>query len=176
MIASEREAARSARKRDGREAGKSASWQREKLERNLAQAASWGDAIMRLAVKSKIALGVAALAVVMLTTALPALAQDVPGIEICTRESRLDRRVSCLQSNVEFLQQLLARSTRETQQKLNSATREIATLKELLAVATANMTELREQLAGMQAKIDQLQRDGQPGPPPNRKANADPKP
>ena len=97
----------------------------------------------------------------------------MPGIEICTRESRLDRRVSCLQSNVEFLEQVLSKSTRETQQKLNAATREIGTLKELLAVSTANMAELREQLAGMQAKIEQMQRDGQPGSPPNRKASAD---
>ena len=109
----------------------------------------------------------------LLTTVVQAAAQDVPGIEICTRESQPDRRVSCLQSNVEFLQQLISKSTRETQQKLNSAAREIATLKELLAVATANMAELREQLADMQAKIEQLQRDGQPSPPPNRKASAD---
>jgi septal ring factor EnvC (AmiA/AmiB activator) len=129
--------------------------------------------LMRFAVRSKIALEVAGLAVLMVTTAVPAAPQDVPGIEICTRESRLDRRVSCLQSNVEFLEQALAKSTRETQQKLNSAAREIATLKELLAVSTANMAELREQLAGMQSKIDQLQRDAQPGPPPNRKASAD---
>jgi hypothetical protein len=105
----------------------------------------------------------------MLTTMVPAAAQDVPGIEICTRESQLDRRVSCLQSNVEFLQQLISKSTRETQQKLNSAAREIETLK--LLVATANMAELRERLADMQAKIEQLQRDGQPSPPPNRKAS-----
>jgi septal ring factor EnvC (AmiA/AmiB activator) len=128
---------------------------------------------MRLAVRSKIALEFAGLAVLMLTTAVPAAPQDVPGIEISTRESRLDRRVSCLQSNVEFLEQVISKSTRETQQKLNSATREIAALKELLAVSTANMAELREQLAGMQAKIEQLQRDAQPGPPPNRKASAD---
>jgi septal ring factor EnvC (AmiA/AmiB activator) len=128
---------------------------------------------MRLAVRSKIALEFAGLAIWMLTTAVPAAAQDVPGIEICTRETRLDRRVSCLQSNVEFLEQVISKSTRETQQKLNAATREIAALKELLAVSTANMAELREQLAGMQAKIDQLQRDGQPPPPPNRKASAD---
>ena len=43
----------------------------------------------------------------------------------------------------------------------------------LLAVSTANMAELREQLAGMQAKIEQLQRDGQPPSPPNRKASND---
>jgi len=128
---------------------------------------------MRLAVRSKIALEFAGLAVLMLTTAVPAVPQDVPGIEICTRESRLDRRVSCLQSNVEFLEQVISKSARETQQKLNAASREIAALKELLAVSTANMAELREQLAGMQSKIEQLQRDAQPGPPPNRKASAD---
>ena len=108
----------------------------------------------------------------LLTTVVRAAAQDAPGIEICTRESQPDRRVSCLQSNVEFLQQLISKSTRETQQKLNSAAREIATLNELLAVATATMAELRERLSDMQAKIEPLQRDGQPSPPPNRKASA----
>jgi septal ring factor EnvC (AmiA/AmiB activator) len=124
-------------------------------------------------VRNRIALELTGLAVLVLATVVPAAAQDVPGIEICTRESRLDRRVSCLQSNVEFLQQVISKSTRDAQQRLNSAAREIATLKELLAVATANMAELREQLAGIQAKIDQLQRDSQPGPPPNRKASDD---
>jgi hypothetical protein len=123
-------------------------------------------------VRSKIAPEIAGLAVLFLTTVLPAAAQDVPGIEICTRQSQLDRRVSCLQSNVEFLQQLISKSAREQQQKLNSAAREIATLKELQAVATANMAELRERLTDVQAKIEQLQRDGQPSQPPNRKASA----
>ena len=31
-------------------------------------------------------------------------AQDVPGIEICTVEKTWERRTSCLQSNVDFLQ------------------------------------------------------------------------
>src|SRR5436190_1193925 len=31
-------------------------------------------------------------------------AQDVPGIEICTVEKTMERRTSCLQSNVDFLQ------------------------------------------------------------------------
>jgi hypothetical protein len=95
----------------------------------------------------KIAPEIVRLVVVTLTTVVRAAAQDVPGIEICTRESQPDRRVSCLQSNVEFLQQLISKSTRETQQKLNSAAREISALKELQAVATANMAELRERLA-----------------------------
>ena len=116
-------------------------------------------------------LGIAGFVLSLLATPTPA--QDVPGIEICTRESQLDRRVSCLQSNVEFLQQLISKGTRETQQKLNSTAREIAMLKELLAVASANMVELRERLTDMQARIEQLQRDGPPSPPPNRKASAD---
>ena len=123
--------------------------------------------------KSKIAPEIARLAVLLLTTVVQAAAQDVPGIEICTRQSQLDRRVSCLQSNVEFLQQLISKSTRETQQKLNSIAREIAMLKELLAVASANMVELRERLADIQARIEPLQRDGPPSPQPNPKASAD---
>ena len=38
----------------------------------------------------------------------PAPAQDVPGIEICTVEKTMERRTSCLQSNVDFLQKTLA--------------------------------------------------------------------
>ena len=45
-----------------------------------------------------------------LPTAIPAelFAQDVPGIEICTVEKAMDRRTSCLQSNVDFLQKTVA--------------------------------------------------------------------
>jgi hypothetical protein len=52
-------------------------------------------------VRSKTAPEIAGLAVLLLTTVVRAAAQDAPGIEICTRESQPDRRVSCLQSNVE---------------------------------------------------------------------------
>ena len=34
-------------------------------------------------------------------------AQDVPGIEICTVEKTMERRTSCLQSNVDFLQKIV---------------------------------------------------------------------
>jgi len=46
-----------------------------------------------------------------LPTAIPAelFAQDVPGIEICTVEKAMDRRTSCLQSNVDFLQKTITR-------------------------------------------------------------------
>lgn len=86
-----------------------------------------------------------------------ALAQDVPGIEICTRESRLDRRTSCLQSNIEFLQQAATRNALDAQQKLSAANREVAALKEQLAAAGREIATLKDALAVVEAKIGQLQ-------------------
>jgi uncharacterized protein YecT (DUF1311 family) len=74
----------------------------------------------------------------------PTWAQDVKGIEICTVESRMDRRTSCLQSNVEFLQQTINKNTAEAQRRLATADREI--------------TALKEALASLQTRIDQLQK------------------
>ena len=70
-------------------------------------------------------------------------AQDVKGLEICTVESRMDRRTSCLQSNVEFLQQTINKNTLDAQQKLAAASREI--------------TALKAALASVQARLDQIQ-------------------
>src|SRR5262247_1972579 len=91
-------------------------------------------------------------------TLVAAVAQDVPGIEICTRESRLDRRTSCLQSNVEFLQQVLTKNALDAQQRLAAANREIATLKEQLAAASHDLTTLKDALAAVEARIEQLQK------------------
>jgi uncharacterized protein HemX len=60
-------------------------------------------------------------------------AQDVPGIEICTVEKTMERRTSCLQSNVDFLQKTISKLTRDHQQKLDAANRQIETLKASLA-------------------------------------------
>ena len=54
------------------------------------------------------------LALILVVLAAPALAQDIRGLEVCTAEKAMERRTSCLQSNVEFLQQALAKQARET--------------------------------------------------------------
>ena len=56
-------------------------------------------------------------------------AQDVPGIEICTVEKTMERRTSCLQSNVDFLQKTINKLTLDHQQKLDAANRQIEGLK-----------------------------------------------
>jgi chromosome segregation ATPase len=101
-------------------------------------------------------LGMAYLGLSLLATPTPAPAQDVPGIEICTRESGLDRRTSCLQSNVEFLQQVVTKNALDAQQKLSAANREIAALKEQSAAASQEVAALKDALAAMQAKIGEL--------------------
>src|SRR5579872_7576449 len=60
-------------------------------------------------------------------------AQDVPGIEICTVEKAMDRRTSCLQSNVDFLQKTIGRLMADHQQKLDAANRQIESLKAAVA-------------------------------------------
>jgi hypothetical protein len=105
---------------------------------------------------------------VLLAPPRPAVAQDVPGIEICTRESRLDRRTGCLQSNVEFLQQVVAKNALDSQQKLAAANRDIAALKEQLAGADRDVATLKDALAAMQARVDALAK-ASPSPRPEAK-------
>jgi hypothetical protein len=58
-----------------------------------------------------------------------ARAQDVPGIEICTVEKTMERRTSCLQSNVDFLQKTMTKLAADHLQKLDAANRQIEGLK-----------------------------------------------
>jgi hypothetical protein len=73
-----------------------------------------------------------AMAPCMLTSAT-AWAQDVPGIEICTVEKTMERRTSCLQSNVDFLQKTITKLGLDHQQKLDAANRQIEGLKSTVA-------------------------------------------
>jgi prefoldin subunit 5 len=90
--------------------------------------------------RTVLALGVLA-PYVLLSAA--AFAQDVPGIEICTVEKTMERRTSCLQSNVDFLQKTIAKLAADQAQKLDAANRQIEGLK-------AN-------LASLQKVVDELQ-------------------
>jgi len=69
----------------------------------------------------------------LLSISGPLRAQDIPGIEICTVEKTMERRTSCLQSNVDFLQKTITKLNLDHQQKLDAATRQIDALKVTLA-------------------------------------------
>ena len=73
-----------------------------------------------------------------------ARAQDVPGIEICTAEKTMERRTSCLQSNVNFLQKTITKLGIDNQQKIDATNRQIEALKGTIA-------ELQKTVADIQA-------------------------
>jgi hypothetical protein len=93
------------------------------------------------------------LTAVVPAAAPPAAAQDVPGIELCSRESRMDRRTGCLQSNVEYLQQLIVKNALDTQQKLAAANREIAAQRDSAAAAAKEIAALRDAVADLKAQM-----------------------
>jgi hypothetical protein len=68
-------------------------------------------------------------------------AQDIPGIEICTAEKTMERRTSCLQSNIDFLQKTISKLSLDHQQKLDAANRQIEALK---AYALAQQKSIEE--------------------------------
>jgi TolA-binding protein len=75
----------------------------------------------------------AAFALLMASWPATVHAQDVPGIEICTVEKTMERRTSCLQSNVDFLQKTINKLTTDHQQKIDAANRQIEALKGAVA-------------------------------------------
>src|ERR1700676_60492 len=91
----------------------------------------------------RIALAVPVAMAACLLTPAAAPAQDVPGIEICTVEKTMERRTSCLQSNVDFLQKTISKLAADHQQKLDAANRQIEGLKSTVA--------------GLQKIVDDLQ-------------------
>jgi TolA-binding protein len=84
-------------------------------------------------------------AAALLMASLPATvrAQDVPGIEICTVEKTMERRTSCLQSNVDFLQKTITKLTTDHQQKIDASNRQIEALKSAVVGLQKVVTELQ---------------------------------
>src|ERR1700742_3495940 len=98
-------------------------------------------------------------AALLVLTAIPAelRAQDVPGIEICTVEKAMDRRTSCLQSNIDFLQKTITKLQADHQQKLDVANRQIDALKVAIAglqKVVAVMQAAQKQMADEMKKVE----------------------
>lgn len=72
-----------------------------------------------------------------------ARAQDVPGIEICTAEKTMERRTSCLQSNVNFLQKAITKLGLDSRQKIDAANRQIEALKGMVAELQKTVAEIQ---------------------------------
>jgi hypothetical protein len=109
----------------------------------------------------RIALVASMVAAPCLLTPGRAAAQDVPGIEICTVEKTMERRTSCLQSNVDFLQKTLTKLAADHQQKLDAANRQIEGLK----ATVASLQRIVDDLQAAQKKAAEDQKKKADVPP-----------
>ena len=87
----------------------------------------------------------AAFALLMASSTATVHAQDVPGIEICTVEKTMERRTSCLQSNVDFLQKTINKLNTDHQQKIDAANRQIEALRGAVIGMQKVVSELQAQ-------------------------------
>ena len=102
--------------------------------------------------RSAAARRLSAAGLMLLALVLPAAAQDIRGLEVCTAEKQMERRTGCLQTNIELLQQMLTRLTRETQDKMAAAGRDLAAARAEIAALKSAMAKLNGELAQMKAK------------------------
>jgi hypothetical protein len=108
----------------------------------------------------RIALAVSVALTPTILTPAAASAQDVPGIEICTVEKTMERRTSCLQSNVDFLHKTITKLSADHQQKLDAANRQIEGLKSTVV--------------SLQKIVDDLQGQKKPAEDQKKKPDASP--
>jgi len=94
------------------------------------------------------------LALLLAAGSQPASAQDIRGLEVCTAEKQMDRRTSCLQSNVEFLQQTLNKLAHDTQDKMVATDRDLAAARAEITALKSTVDKLNTELAQLKAKSD----------------------
>ena len=75
-------------------------------------------------------------------------------MEVCTAETKMERRTGCLQANVEFLQQALIKLARETEDKIKAANRDLAAARAELAALKSTVEKLSGELAQIKAKAE----------------------
>jgi uncharacterized protein YgiM (DUF1202 family) len=97
---------------------------------------------------------VSSLAVLLAMSASPAVGQDIRGMEVCTAEKQMERRTSCLQANVEYLQQALIKLDQEMHDRSTAADRDLTEARAAIAALKSKMDELSRELVQMKAKAE----------------------
>jgi hypothetical protein len=99
--------------------------------------------------------------VLLLAVALlvPARAQDIQGMEVCTAEKQMERRTGCLQANVEFLQRALSKLARESQDGIAAANRDLTAARAEIAALKSTVEKLNSELTQIKAKADKAKAD-----------------
>ena len=94
------------------------------------------------------------LTAMLVMTLSPAIGQDIRGMEVCTAEKQMERRTSCLQADVEYLQQALLKLDREMHDKSAAADRDLTEARAEIAALKSKIERLDSALAQMKAKAE----------------------
>ena len=89
------------------------------------------------------------LAIILLAT--PSSAQDIVGVEDCAKARDPDKKVGCLQSNVNYLHGLIRRNETASQARLRD-------INAKLAAATAQVEGLLREVTALKAALDELKK------------------
>lgn len=84
-------------------------------------------------------------------------AQDIAGIEDCTKTTGLDKRTGCLQSNVNVLQQLVSKNALDARQRLTAANNEVVALKNETVALKSDIATLKGLVTSLQKSLEELQ-------------------
>jgi predicted nucleic acid-binding Zn-ribbon protein len=68
-------------------------------------------------------------------------------MEVCTAEKQMERRTSCLQADVDYLQQALIKLDREMHDKSAAADRDLAQARAEIAALKSKIEQLASELA-----------------------------
>jgi predicted RNase H-like nuclease (RuvC/YqgF family) len=93
-------------------------------------------------------------AVLLAISLSSAVGQDIRGMEVCTTEKQMERRTSCLQADVEYLQQELIKLGREMHDKSAAADRDLTEARAEIAALKSKVEQLNGELAQMKAKAE----------------------
>jgi predicted RNase H-like nuclease (RuvC/YqgF family) len=94
------------------------------------------------------------LAALLVISASPAIGQDIRGMEVCTAEKQMERRTSCLQADVEYLQQALIKLDREMHDKSATADRDLAEARAEIAALKSKIEQVTSELAQLKTKVE----------------------
>ena len=87
----------------------------------------------------------------MLTMAAAAQAQDIVGVEDCSKARDADKKVGCLQSNVNFLHELIRKNDAAARASLREANAR-------LTAATTRIEELRAEIERLKTAVKKLEK------------------
>jgi hypothetical protein len=88
---------------------------------------------------------------VLAMAASPAIAQDIVGLEDCTKATSADKKTGCLQSNVAYLHGLI----RKAETAAQARAREDAAR---LVAATARIEALAAEIEGLKGRLGRLEK------------------